>query len=1723
MELIRNKIEVSFHEFVRQCVAIDLEVSKKTNRVMEIGAARRVDSDDASTSSETLYLSSSQIPTELHLLDAFCGSSKILVGHNIIEFDLQHLVALAPRLSIHNMPVIDTLLLNPLAFPKNPYHHLVKHYQDGQLLSGQINNPIADAQLSASLLIQQMVGIYEISEACPELVLAWHWLTTSGEKTPGFDLVFSLIRKNEKPTLLGVQQALKTLLHGKACTTFADELIAKSGVSDKKVTWGLAYALAWLHVSGGTSVMPPWVRHQFPTASQIVRELRDKSCGSPSCVWCSNRHDAVKELNYWFPSYTQFRPTPTDETGKPLQQSIVEAALRSEHVLGILPTGTGKSVCYQVPALSRYFKTGALTIVISPLVALMADQVNGLQKQGITACGAVSGLLSMPERKDLLERIRLGDIGILLLSPEQLRNRTVRKALDQREIGAWILDEAHCISKWGHDFRPDYRYVSRFIKDNAKDGLIPPILCLTATAKPDVVEDMIQHFREKVGVDLKIFNGGSNRTNLTFEVIPTTPQEKLAHILQILNHELPSDSPGGAIIYCATRKKTAEIAEYLQKHNISANYFHGALTPQVKKEVQEGFIEGQLRVISATNAFGMGIDKPDVRLVIHADIPGSLENYLQEAGRAGRDRAEAKCVLLYTPEDVERQFGMSARSRLNAKDIQAILKSIRQLDRKKRLDGEIVATPGEILREDDDAEFSSSDDKGTDDTRVKTAVSWLEEAEILQRDENVVSIFPSSLKVKTLDDAQKILDRAPQLTNRDALLAIVATLISADIDEGITTDELTAVTGLTQELIRKAMHDLERLGICSNDMALTAFVNVGVQNSSSRALLECVAMEKAIIDALREMAPDMAPGETHDLNVRSLTQHVRDSDDGFSKIHSGVVMRLLHGLEDDGRRDGSPGTIRLSKRGEHIRLTLKIEWQKLSEKIHERVVAGKLVLNHFVSKLGPATKGTDLLSQTTAGELENSISSDVELSSSVKDVVRLMERALLWLHEQEVIKISKGMAVFRSAMTIRLGPDKRKFTKSDFEPLQIHYDEQVVQIHVMSEYALRGRQRMAEAMRLTMDYFNLPKDDFIKRWLPNRGNELSRQTSPESWRKIVEDLGNSVQKKIVADDRENTNVLVLAGPGSGKTRVLVHRIAYLVRVRRENPRGILALAYNRHAAVEIRRRLRDLIGDDAKGVLVMTCHAMAMRLVGVSFAGTSRSRINIDFNKVLRDAISLLKGDGLAPEEADDQRDQLMSGFRWILVDEYQDVGKDQYELISALAGRTQLDAENRLSLFAVGDDDQNIYAFNGASVEFIRQFEADYAAKPSYLVENYRSTGHIIQASNCVIAPSAERMKSQYPIVIDRARSKLNAGGELSRIDPVTQGKVLLINVRSGKNDKQLQAVAVVDELIRISKLVPNWQWNRSAVIARNWNFLSPVRAYCESLDIPVQMGDEDIGSIWRLRETQDLVDHVREFGSNLIDLGEVKTWLVARPSSPWNELLISGLESYRIESGFKIAPPNLFIDWIAEWGQELRRKQSGLLLLTAHSAKGLEFEHVGILDSSWISQRHSKGLDEGRRLFYVAMTRAKTSLTIACMDGHPFAPELVASDAVVERTIVNPKELPLGVSREFILAQLNQVDIGYAGRFPTSHRVHQNIARLRPGSKLQLRKMGEKFALFDSEGNEVGAMARKFSVPTGTSCTQATVFALHTRWKSDVAEEYLAKTNSDVWEVVIPELVFE
>lgn len=1703
-------------EFLDQCISVDLEVDPRTARVFGLAAAFF---DEAQP---PILMNQRDLTASLARLDVALDAQNFLIGHNIRGHDLPHLAANLKNLARAATRHIDTLWLNPLAFPRNPYHHLVKHYHDGRLNAGHVNDPLLDARLVFTVLGNQLEALTALEKSAPEAVLLYHYLCSRDEYGAGYDAVFKLIRRGQAAPLHSeAMAALGRLLQGRACKAAVERLQQDIGQSRK--AWPTAYALSWISVAGGDSVMPPWVRARFADAALIVRDLRDTQCDDQHCDWCRENNDPIKALSRWF-GFDGFRPEPFDEMGRPLQERIVDEGMRGESLLGILPTGTGKSVCYQIPALAKFDRTGALSVVISPLVALMQDQVQGMARAGISSAVTINGMLSMPERKDALDRIRLGEAALLLISPEQLRSTSVRTVLTQREVGLWVLDEAHCVSKWGHDFRPDYRYVSRFIREFSGDAPAAPIIALTATAKPEVVRDICDHFRSRLDRDLMLLDGGASRTNLSYEVRETQKATKLADIFAVIEDKLPLEGRSGAVVYCATRGETERVAEFLTLQGMAAAHFHAGMTPEQKRDVQERFRIGDLRIIAATNAFGMGIDKPDIRLVVHGDIPGSLENYLQEAGRAGRDREHAHCVLLYLQDDVERQFNLAARSRLARHEIGAILKAVRRLDERSRKTGSVVATSGEIVRAELDQDFGR--DSATDDTRVKTAIAWLEEATLLRREENRVQVYPSSLQIRALGEAETVLGKT-QITGarRKQLLDILQHLMNAAPDVGISTDELCSVSGLTAGQMNKAMADLELMGLARNDTAVTVFVHIGGPAASSTRLKDAASLENDLIAAMRELAPDADVDMAMPLNLAETTQGLRDL--GHIHVRPDIVEKLLQGMARDGQDlDGGKGNLRLRKLSRNaLAVTLQRSWHILDKTADIRRQGASLLLAYLIDKVPPKSRGKDVQVETTIGDLMGVLMGDAFLKAQVRDVTRLLDRALLWLHEQEVITLGKGLTVFRPAMTIQLRAGTSGFTREHFLPLEEHYNEQTVQTHVMAAYAQKGLHAIEQAQRLSEDYFVLDKDAFMKRWMPGKAGEVRRQTTGTSWRAIVDALNNPVQQKIVSDDRDATNVLVLAGPGSGKTRVLVHRIAYLLRVRREDPRGILVLTYNRHAAAEIRARLRHLIGDDAFGVTISTCHSLAMRLVGVSFSNApSETR---EFDKIVLQAVSLLNGEGLGKAEAEAQRDLLIEGYRWILVDEYQDIGPEEYALIAAVAGRSLEDPDLRLSLFAVGDDDQNIYAFAGASIRYIRQFEEDYRAKPEFLVENYRSSRNIIASANEVICLGQDRMKHSHDIVVNQARAKESLGGYWAALDPVAQGRVQVLRVAQ---TPMAQAVAAVDELVRLSRLDPDWSWTGTAIISRDWRGLGPVRAYAERLGIPVSMANESLPNLWRLREMQAFIAALKASGKQIFSIPDLLAELNAIAANKWTELIAEGVATLAREIADKAVHLPDVIEWFAEWARDARSEPRGVLLLTAHRAKGLEFRDVVILDGDWAKPSKDEDADGPRRLFYVAMTRAKSSLAILTTGAHPFAPSPSPSPAPVQgqgqgclwRDIPPPLSDLAAAYPVYLSADMKLVDLSWAGRLPAPARELQDIASAKVGDPLTLDRDAEHWVLRNQAGKVIGRLAKSFAPPAGKTLAAAEVGAI-VRWrKADNGERFQPYLKREDWEVVLPEFIF-
>jgi ATP-dependent DNA helicase RecQ len=1671
-------------------------------------------------------------------LDRFAVGADLVVGHNLLEHDLPHLARTAPGLALLGLPAVDTLVLSPLCFPRRPYHHLVKEHR---LVREAANDPVADARLCARLFDDERAAIAALGSGHP-LPRFWRQaLDTLGAGQPwagGFGRFLSDVGVPDDPPS-NVLAELFSALAPHAC---AEALATLRRDLDPGLAVPLAYAASWLLQADPGSVLPAWVRHRHPAVARLLAELRERPCGRADCPWCPAEHHPEALLERFF-GFSSFRPEPRAADGGSLQRAIVLAGLRAEPLYAVLPTGGGKSLCYQVPALARHRRLGLLTVVLSPLQSLMKDQVDGLVRAtGSGHVAALHGMVTAPERTRALAEVADGTCGLLYVSPEQLRNRSVRRALLQRQIGAWIFDEAHCLSAWGHDFRTDYLYAPRFIAELAQEQSCPPppIACFTATSQKAVTAEILALFRQRLGQDLRLLAAGIDRPNLLFDVQAVSEPEKLGRILEILAAHLDTGRSGAAIVFCATRRGSDDLAAALVAAGWGAASYHAGLDPNARRDLQERFLAGDVRVICATSAFGMGIDKPDVRLVIHAETPGSLESYLQQAGRAGRDRQDARCVLLACDHDLETQFSLWAKNRLTQDEIASVLRAVRQA---RKGEGPVVLTAGELLRMEETAASLTPDDR-MGPTKVATAVYWLEQARFLRRDLNITHLFQGRPRLASLEEAQARMDRLglPPAT-RGRWLAILRTLLSAGPDEGLNADDLAALAGPEEAgeqrpleaglRMLRTLHDMSAAGLVSDGLRMSAFLRHKVKDPSSARLLAAIELERALIALMQEEYPDADAGGWAEACLRALNQRLLDQGVASSPQSLAQVLRALR----DDRPPNQPavgGSLELHwvSRGRY-QVRLRRAWDSLREVAGRRHEVAQVTLAFLTDRLPPAAPASaEALVEFGLDELIQACQRDLSLGPRLQDHTAAAQRALLYLHDQKVITLQNGLAVFRQAMTLALDPEARgrRYGRQDYEPLRQHYDERVIQIHVMGEYARLGAGDVDRALRYAREWFERDREAFLRDWFPGDAELLRRATSQRSWQRIVEDLRDPDQQRVVTE-KAGTSLLVLAGPGSGKTRTLVHRCAWLLRVERAPPESILVLCYNRATAHELRRRLHLLLEGDVRGITVSTLHGLALRITGRSLADSRRVQ-DLDealFGAILDEASALLEGGreigGLEPDEL---RERLLEGYRHVLVDEYQDIDARQYRLLSAITGRTAgaSGQELPLSLFAVGDDDQNIYAFRGASTAYIRSFQADYQAHARYLVSNYRATARLVQASQAFIAHAPERMKRDQTLRVDTARRRDPPGGRFEALDPLAHGRVQ----RVVAPDAAAEAAFVLAELRRLRGLDSGAGWDDFAILARTRRDLAPLRALLERTGVPSRWEIPGGMALHRVREPACLLEALAEAGPRPLRVAEVADLLERlaggqRPN-PWWDLLRQQVAVWAEELGDS---PRTGLDlrrdlWeaLAERGLRPHFGQ-GVLLATLHSAKGLEFPHVFLLDCGRTPAAEEREAD--RRLLYVGMTRARATLCLCARGAACGGLWRDLDDPGVLDRVAPPA--PAGEAPPTCeILDLGDLFLDWAGRHPPEHPVHTRLAALGVGDPVTLTRAGEGVAVLDPAGQPVARLAQAAAarwLPRLERVRQARVIAILGRQAEQVQGEFASPLRAARWELPLVEVWVE
>ena len=827
---------------------VDVEVGLKDHKIHDIGALKHDDTTFHKTSKEELFV--------------FLNDINYICGHNIIHHDAKYLFA---NDTCHWI-LVDTLYISPLLFPERPYHRLVK---DDKLICEQMNNPVNDCKKAKDLLLDEIACWNLLSKKKRVLFAS---LLKDKKEFEGFLSMVSAEYIHE-----GIPKLIKELYAGKICQHADLDMLIN------QYPCGLAYALALIDTTDYRSITPGWVLYNYPEVEFIVKLLRHTTCHE-GCDYCHTQLDILYNLKTFF-GYECFR---TYE-GEPLQERATQAAVEGKSLLAIFPTGGGKSLTFQLPALMAGRSVHGLTVVISPLQSLMKDQVDNLADRGITDAVTINGMLDPITRSLSIQRVQDGEASLLYISPEMLRSKTIERILIARHVVRFIIDEAHCFSSWGHDFRVDYLYIGKFIrkyqqKKKCKNPI--PVSCFTATAKQKVIQDICDYFKQTLDLNLDLFASTASRTNLHYSVIHVeSDNDKYLKL-----RELVAESDCPTIVYVSRTKRTKELAGKLTRDGYKTLPFNGKMEADEKNANQDAFMNDQVHIIVATSAFGMGVDKKDVGLVIHYDISDSLENYVQEAGRAGRDPSlSARCYVLYSDNDLDKHFILLNQTKLSISEIQQVWKAVKYLTKHRM---KVNCSALEIARQ------AGWDDSVSDiETRVRTALATLEQSGYLIRGNNVPHVYATGITVKNMDEARKRIS-ASVLFGSDEIeksVRIIKSLISQkhiakaqDSEAESRIDYLADILGLSKREVISVVERMRQEGILADSKDISAYLqDAGDSERKSQILLERFAkLEQYILNHI--------PDGTLRISYKQLNENA--VNDGINTSKEKDIRTLLYFL-----------------------------------------------------------------------------------------------------------------------------------------------------------------------------------------------------------------------------------------------------------------------------------------------------------------------------------------------------------------------------------------------------------------------------------------------------------------------------------------------------------------------------------------------------------------------------------------------------------------------------------------------------------------------------------------------------------------------------------------------------------------------------------------------------------------------------------------------------------
>jgi len=1608
---------------------VDTEVGLKDHKIHDIGALR----DDGAT-----FHQASQTA-----LDQFLQEGKVdyICGHNLIHHDACYLQL--------NGILIDTLYLSPLLFPKRPYHHLVK---DDKLMSEQMNNPVNDCEKAKELLMDEIAAWNQLSERKRKIFTL---LLQHEEEFRGFLMYVEAIDTDDTisdDTILNhaISNHIITDVSEFILSEYKNYICAHADIPAlaAQSPCGLAYALALIGTDDYQSVTPGWVLHNYPEVEHFIYVLCHIQCAD-GCEYCNRMLDIHYNLKQLF-GYDAFRTY----DGEPLQEQASQAAVDGKSLLAIFPTGGGKSLTFQLPALMDGRTVHGLTVVISPLQSLMKDQVDNLADRGFTDAVTINGLLDPISRSLAIERVLSGDATLLYIAPEMLRSNTIERILMARHVVRFVIDEAHCFSAWGQDFRVDYLYIGKFIKKYqerkfGKDAMernhgrtLIPVSCFTATAKQKVVQDICDYFKYWLGTDLQLFASSASRTNLHYSVIHVDSDGNKYSLLRSLVEK--TDCP--TIIYVSRTKRTRELAQKLTRDGISALPYNGKMDADEKVHNQEAFMSDKVRIIVATSAFGMGVDKSDVGLVIHYDISDSLENYVQEAGRAGRNpHLNAKCYVLYSDEDLDKHFVLLNQTKLSISEIQQVWKAIKDLTKVR---SNVSCSALEIARQ------AGWDNSVSDiETRVRTALSALEQSGYIERGNNIPHVYATGITVKNMDEARMRLTESP-LFSEDEMqnaIRIIKSLITQkhiakaqDSEAESRIDYLADILGLSKRDVISSVERMRLEGILADTRDISAYLqDISDNQRKPQQMLENFAkLERYILEHI--------PDESLQITYKQFNDNA--VHDGINTSTEKQIRTLLYFLVVKGyahkKEDGSRNLV----------VTRDKDKETIIQRFERRIEVCRFIIERLYC-LAKENNSKEKPLQFSVVELLNDLKASNQSLFSDFSSLQLedVEEALLYLSKIGAMKLEGGFLVLYNAMAIKRTKELRlRYKQEDYRMLNEFYKQKIQQIHIVGEYANLMVRDYDAALQYVQDYFQMDYHRFILKYFKgNREVEIERNVTPSKYKKLFGML--SKRQKEIIDDHESRCIVVAAGPGSGKTRVLVHKLASLLLLEDVKHEQLLMLTFSRAAATEFKQRLMELIGNVAHFVEIKTFHSYCFDLLG---------RVgNLDESgDVVKQAAEMIKNGEVEPNRI---------SKTVLVIDEAQDMSKDDYDLVTAL-----MKANEEMRVIAVGDDDQNIYEFRGSNSQYLYELTQTEHSRFFEMTENYRSRRHIVDAANDFARNIRQRIKSTPIFSMSQEEGEVKIVKHPYEIQekrvymyqPILEDIIRLQTscnqkATDGSSDKKNETISILtqtnEEAVIMLALLHSHSINAKLVQSmdglRFWN-LAEVRYFLKKIDQGLKETKSPIipDNIW---ETAKHQTYQKYASSQALPYLRRSLQIFEQTN---RAKYYSDLKEFVFESSVED-----FCD-ITE---------SDIVVSTIHKAKGHEFDHVLMLIT-----HPEHPTDEILRRYYVGMTRAKQTLTIHT-NGNLFdtlhtAQHLYDAQAYDEPNEIvlqlSHKDVNLGFSKPYkdtILSLRSGMPLTYHDHCLCLPSTSRDIAQLSI-------KMNEKIGKWELKGYKVTAAKIRFIV---------------------------------------------